>query len=227
MSAILEPARQLDASLIRDALQDSGSRSRMAWIADQMKLSEGDFLPLAAKYFKLADLDMASLRRFKPDFNQVSFSECQRRNCLIGRLDSESQLTVFVTDPMDTRIRHWLEVRLQQQSTRLALATSADLHAYLVSAEKSVRAMDAVKVQQEVNLPTGSSTTSISISGIDATESPVVRLVDSTLYDALRSGASDIHLETHPGGMVTKYSSLQQWVSRQLLIPGRSFRNFQ
>ncbi|MDH4288078.1 MAG: GspE/PulE family protein, partial [Aquincola sp.] len=45
----------------------------------------------------------------------------------------------------------------------------------------------------------------ISISNIDATESPVVRLVDSTLYDALHTGASDIHLETQPGGMVIKY----------------------
>lgn len=205
MSAILEPTRQLDASLIRDALEGTGSRSRMAWIADQLKLSESALLPLAAKYFNLAGLDMASLRRIKPDFNQVSFSECQRRSCLIGRLDSESQLTVVVTDPMDARLRHWLEARLQQQTTSLALASGADLHAYLVSAEKSVRAMDAVKMQHEVNLPTGNSTASISISGIDATESPVVKLVDSTLYDALRSGASDIHLETHPGGMVIKY----------------------
>jgi general secretion pathway protein E len=47
--------------------------------------------------------------------------------------------------------------------------------------------------------------TAISISRIDATESPVVRLVDSTLYDALRTGASDIHLETLPAGMVIKY----------------------
>ena len=65
--------------------------------------------------------------------------------------------------------------------------------------------MDAVKVQPERRATHGEQSLAISISNIDATESPVVRLVDSTLYDALRSGASDIHLETQPGGMVIKY----------------------
>jgi len=30
-------------------------------------------------------------------------------------------------------------------------------------------------------------------------------LVDSTLFEALRTGASDIHLETGPAGMVIQY----------------------
>jgi general secretion pathway protein E len=33
----------------------------------------------------------------------------------------------------------------------------------------------------------------------------VVRLVNTTLYDALRQGASDVHLESIPGGMQIKY----------------------
>ena len=39
----------------------------------------------------------------------------------------------------------------------------------------------------------------------DATSSPVVKLVDSTLHDALRAGASDVHLECVPAGMVIKH----------------------
>jgi general secretion pathway protein E len=65
--------------------------------------------------------------------------------------------------------------------------------------------MDAVKVQTERPAALNDGILSISISNIEATASPVVRLVDSTLYDALRSGASDIHMETQPGGMVIKY----------------------
>ena len=37
------------------------------------------------------------------------------------------------------------------------------------------------------------------------TRSPVVRLVNSTLYDALKLGASDIHLECDAGGLHVKY----------------------
>src|SRR3989304_5303691 len=35
--------------------------------------------------------------------------------------------------------------------------------------------------------------------------SPVVKVARSTLYDALRSGASDIHLETSATGLAIKY----------------------
>ncbi len=205
MNVTLENARILDANLVRDALRFEGSQRRMAWLAGQMKLDEGALLTLAAKYFDMTAFDMAALRRMSPDFDVVSFSDCQRRSCLVGRMDGSSAMTVVLTDPMDARLRHWLEARLRQHPVHLALSTSADLHAYLVTAEKLVRAMDAVKLQPDTSLPTGDASTSISISRIDATESPVVRLVDSTLYDALRSGASDIHLETQPGGMVIKY----------------------
>jgi general secretion pathway protein E len=205
MNARAETMRQFDASLVQEALRDAGSRSRMAWMADQMKLSEDALLPVAAKHFNLAAFDIATLRKMTPDFDLVSFAECQRRSCLVGRMQGETDLTLVLADPMDARLRQWLEARLRNHAIHLAMSTSADLHAFLVTAEKSVRAMDAVKMQPELALAKADAGNSISISGIDATESPVVRLVDSTLYDALRSGASDIHLETHPGGMVIKY----------------------
>uniref|UniRef100_UPI003559C533 GspE/PulE family protein n=1 Tax=Piscinibacter sp. TaxID=1903157 RepID=UPI003559C533 len=69
----------------------------------------------------------------------------------------------------------------------------------------SVRAMDAVQVGQASAGGVDGSTLAISISNIDATQSPVVRLVDSTLLDALRAGASDIHLETQANGLTIKY----------------------
>ncbi len=112
---------------------------------------------------------------------------------------------MVLVDPTDTRLRQWLEVRVGQRQIDFALTAAGDLQAFLVAAEKSVRAMDAVKMQPDRAAAAGDQGLAISISNIDATESPVVRLVDSTLYDALRSGASDIHMETQPGGMVIKY----------------------
>ncbi|MFL6665506.1 MAG: GspE/PulE family protein, partial [Rhizobacter sp.] len=94
--------------------------------------------------------------------------------------------------------------RTRGRSADFALTTRADLLAFLVTAEKSVRAMDAVRLQQG-RTALADAGNSITIANIDATESPIVRLVDSTLYDALRTGASDIHLETQPNGMVIKY----------------------
>src|SRR5205085_3404010 len=44
-----------------------------------------------------------------------------------------------------------------------------------------------------------------SIASIEATQNPIVRLVDSTLYDALKIGASDIHLEVQNKSLEIKY----------------------
>jgi general secretion pathway protein E len=49
------------------------------------------------------------------------------------------------------------------------------------------------------------SVVSLSIAGIETTANPLVRLVDSILYDALKMGASDIHFETQPAGLHVKY----------------------
>jgi general secretion pathway protein E len=44
----------------------------------------------------------------------------------------------------------------------------------------------------------------LSLSSISADTSPVIRLVNSTLYDAMKIGASDIHLETTGVGLALK-----------------------
>ena len=51
----------------------------------------------------------------------------------------------------------------------------------------------------------GAGFTEISLTSIAQDESQVVRLVNSALYDAHKSGASDIHLENTAQGLVIKY----------------------
>ena len=190
MTAAVANRREFDTALVQEALKRSGSRSRMVWLAEQLGVSQEILLPRAARHFGARALDMAALRQMRPDFGVVSFAECQRRGCLVGRFDNEHELTVVVADPTDTRLRQWLEVRLHSHDSGTALATAADLQAFLVAAEKSVRAMDAVHMRPERAAVAGEHALTISISHIDATESPVVRLVDSTLYDALRDRKS-------------------------------------
>src|SRR5262249_10867821 len=45
----------------------------------------------------------------------------------------------------------------------------------------------------------------LSFEAISETDSPVVRLVASTLYDAIKAGASDVHLESTANGLTIKY----------------------
>lgn len=210
MNADTTIARSLEAALVQEAIAAAPAGSRPQWLATRLSTSEQGLLPQAAAYFRLRPVDMATLRAMQPDFDLVSFADCQRRGCLVGRLAGEQRLSVVVCDPTDARLRQWLEARLRPRAVDMALAAASDLRAFLVTAEKSMRAMDGVRLRDGRAAPAAASADadsamSISISRIDATESPVVRLVDSTLYDALRTGASDIHLETQPAGMVIKY----------------------
>ena len=208
MNAILKPPRALDIALVQEDLTQASPPNRMAWLAGQLNVTPNALLPMAAAYFAVRALDMAALRRLKPDFDLVSFADAQRRLCVVGTCPGDDRLTVVMADPTDARLRQWLETRLRGRLTHPAICTAEDLHAFFVTAEKTVRAMDGVKLRQERANATADSSDaaiSISISQIDATVSPVVRLVDSTLYDALKTGASDIHLETGPSGMVIKY----------------------
>ncbi len=205
-------APPLSAALVQQAIAATPPGERLAWIAEQMGLDEQGLLHLAASHFGLRAAEMAALRRLQPDFELLSFADCQRKLCVVGKFSGDARLTVVITDPTDSRLRPWLEARLRNHVVDIALASAADLQAFLVGAGASVRAMDGVRLREGLgNTSLGSTAgsadaaVSISISQIDATQSPVVRLVDSTLFDALRTGASDIHMETQPSGMLIKY----------------------
>jgi general secretion pathway protein E len=209
MSAVPVPPSQasieLDAAMVAEALRLAPAGTRISWLAARVGQAEAQFLPRAARHFSMSPLTMVALRTLTPNFERISFAECQRRGCIAGHLGKEQHLTLVVADPTDRRLLQWLETRLRGVPVRFALAAPADIHALLASAEKVVRAMDAVALKATSTTGGRDQSLDISISNIDATESLVVRLVDSTLFDALRTGASDIHLETGANGMVIKY----------------------
>jgi general secretion pathway protein E len=203
------PGRALTSADVREALKASGSPDRLAWLAQSLGWEIEAFTPVAAAHFSIRHVPIDELRLSKVDFGIVGFPDCQRRHCAVVRLAGDEAPTPVLTDPTDAATRAWLQSCLERAGhadTEPALASAADLHAFLTMAEKGLRAMDGVSVEQQSgDKGEASGTLLLSISDIDAAESPVVRLVDSTLFDALRSGASDVHLETHPQGMVIKY----------------------
>jgi general secretion pathway protein E len=207
MTTATTTADHLDAALVQQAIAAAAPGNRPQWLAERLGATEQALLARLAAHFRLRAVDMAALRHLRPDFDLVSFADSQRRGCVVGRI-ADGDLVVVVADPTDARLRQWLDSRASLRPAQRAMACAADLHAFLVAAEKTMRAMDGVRLRDEQDAAAAGEkdvSPSISIAQIDATESPVVRLVDSTLYDALRTGASDIHLETQPGGMTIKY----------------------
>ena len=146
-------------------------------------------------------LSMAALHAMRPAFDQLPFADAQRRECLL--LEDGSALLLVVSDPLNLAVPEWVANRVRS-AFQVRLAHRADIAAYFARHEESLRAMDSM-------LPTTSGTQQstaaqdISLKSIQEDSSPVVRLVHSTLYDALRAGVSDIHLETDSGCIFIKY----------------------
>ena len=165
-------------------------------------------LPVAAMDF---------LHRLAPDFTVLPYAEALRQQCLVAR-DGDRTVCVL-TDPFDLALQTRLETLLGTPPT-WHLAHPADLLAYFAIHEEKLHAMDGVLDGVESNEDGLSGTEDISLASIAQDASPVVRMVNSTLFDAMKIGASDIHLETAANGLTVKYR-IDGVLTLVAQVPGR------
>ncbi|KPF49484.1 general secretion pathway protein GspE [beta proteobacterium AAP51] len=72
---------------------------------------------------------------------------------------------------------------------------------WLAQAQAQGRALDGVAAQAGEAATAGEqSTPELTLAGLAGEGSPAVRLLDAVLYDALKDGASDVHIETRHAG---------------------------
>ena len=116
----------------------------------------------------------------------------------------DGTLTAALADPFDATLREWARFALPA-ATPLSLVHSADLDAYLARQEEAMSAMTGLLGESEGDGEVLTGAEELSLVAISEDTSPVVRLVNSTLYDAFKSGASDIHLESEPSGLTIRY----------------------
>jgi general secretion pathway protein E len=157
--------------------------------------------------FGLAVAETADMLAFTPAFDLLPLSQALARRCVLLRSPSRELIGV-VADPFDLDLQTWLGARAKATpreplQTRLALAS--DIQAYLGKHEESARAVDSLMPGVADGKRDGKATAVLSFASVSEAASPAVRLVNSTLYDALKAGASDIHLESTAGGLAVKY----------------------
>jgi general secretion pathway protein E len=134
--------------------------------------------------------------------DRVPLTEALQRQALAVRMPCGERCAVFA-DPFDRDRKAWLDERLRGLPVRLT--HSADLTAYLGRLEEQTRAIDSMGGSLSGASAAEDPVEKLSLSKISESSSVVVRLVNSTLYDAYRIHASDVHLETTAGGMVIRY----------------------
>ena len=167
-------------------------------------LAPAEFTRRLAATVRFQALSMDDLHRLQTAFDVLPFADAMQHECLALREPSGALLVVF-GDPFDAGVRAWAEERIAAQFS-FRLAQPADIRAYLSRHEESMRAMDSVlgaSLQGDTTL--AEAVESLSIASISEDDSPVVKLVSSTIYDALKSLASDIHVETTATGLTIKY----------------------
>jgi len=145
-------------------------------------------------------LDAAALFKCTPEFEQVSLAQALKREFVMLRHD-DALIGVFA-DPFDDSRLAWIDECLQGAS--LYLCHAADLAAYLARQEEGFHAVAALDNHGDEQHEYDALET-LSLTSISEDASAVVKLVNSTLYDALKMHASDIHLGVTGSGLVIKY----------------------
>lgn len=176
-------------------------RSIPAVLCETWRCSSREAMRRLAAAMHYPFLDTASLHSATPDFERISLARAMQKHCVALKIDTLS--CIAIADPFNLDLLNWADTRCTD-GTQLALIDDGDLHALLVQAEAQVRAVDTSQsADQTISIEARGE--ELSLLGIAEDASSVVRLVNSTLYDALKSGASDLHFETTPVGIEVKY----------------------
>lgn len=176
-----------------------------AALAEHLRCDAYAALDACARALRMPYFDSAALQSLVPAFEGISYPDADRRNLAVGR-DPQGRLWCAIDDPFDQARIDWAERRVGAPCT-FALAVHQEVRAYLKRHEATLRAIESAlpEASDGVAPRPGNGAEDLSIRRISEDFSPVVRLVNSLLYDALKAQASDIHLEGDAGGMAIKY----------------------
>lgn len=172
-------------------------------IETDYSLTPAEVMNELGQAFRYPVFDIQALNHYTPAFDLLAFAEVARRECMVLR-DEQGNLAAAFCNPFNADVQAWMEAHTAG-SYRWHLVHPADFSAYLARFEANLKALDTA-LPGTVNLSIeAGGTEDLSLRGISEDTSPVVKLVHSTLYDALKAGVSDIHLESNPGGLRIKY----------------------
>jgi general secretion pathway protein E len=196
--------RPFNAEDIRQARAEAARRGArvIAVLEEGSRLAAADFVAALAQATRYRPASMAELHSWQPAFDLLPYTDALARECVLFR--AGEQLIMVHADPFAADLKAWAE-----EAVRMAfewrLAHHSDIAAFLARQEETMSVMPAA-------LASGGGTTSdrpdieeLSLLAIAGEDSAVVKLVRSTLYDAMKLGASDVHLESGHNALVIKY----------------------
>lgn len=136
------------------------------------------------------------------DFEAWPLAQAQRWRVVLCRA-TEGRYVVLADHAQDAMLLERLE-RTVQNVVQWTTLHAGIIDLALKVGSEQFRAMDILSDTYNAGRPM-EALQELSALHLSEQSSPIVRLLDSVLHDALQDGASDIHLECRPGGMKVRY----------------------
>ncbi|MBB3176024.1 GspE/PulE family protein [Variovorax sp. Sphag1AA] len=165
-----------------------------------------------AESMGLAWLDAARLRDLSVRWEVVGYPDAVARKVVVLQAPPDDpkevgKVYLSLTDHRDAAAETWGLNQCRRLGIRdvvVSLMGPDDFDGLMAQQEGQMRAMDGFQ-PQEAEGDDSELAATISMVSIQQEASPVIKLVNSTLYDALKLNASDIHLECDAQGLRVQY----------------------
>jgi len=153
-------------------------------------------------------LEFVDLAQFKIDhdlFRSIPADLMLRYGFVPYRRDGRA-LVIVVSDPSDLPMLDELEVVLSTP-LRVMVGPRAEIEAILQKSESSQRVLEEATEGFQIQLlkEDESGDENLTVERLTSDINPMIRLVDSTIFNAIQRRASDIHIETQDDAVCVKY----------------------
>jgi type II secretory ATPase GspE/PulE/Tfp pilus assembly ATPase PilB-like protein len=191
--------------------EEAKSKDRTAEIASEAA-NRDEVLSEELQAQRMAErlgLEYVDLEHFEIDpelFRSIPVDLMFRYN-FVPRHRNENGLVVVVPDPTDVLMIDELELLLGT-SIEVCVGTQTAIQEILKKSESSQRVLEEATEEFRIQIVTEDEETgeeTLTIDRMTQDSSPIIKLVDSTIFNALQRRASDIHIETRDREVVIKY----------------------
>ncbi len=174
--------------------------------ADSDVLSEEFKSRRIAERIGIEYVDLANFEIDAELFRSIPVDLMFRYN-FVPRNRTATGLQIVVADPTDVLMIDELELLLGT-SVDVVVGTPSAIQEILKKSESSQRVLEEATEEFRIQIvleddETGEET--LTIDRLTSDQSPIIKLVDSTVFNALQRRASDIHIETRDREVVIKY----------------------
>ena len=207
MNLVIDFPEEMSTTVLAKLRLQAEAAGSIFWaeLAEHLEQSIPQCLSWLGKALGLDTMDMDTLNRLAPDFAVWTYAEAVGGKCLVASwVDAPAEVICVTANPFDLGLQSRVEARLSSVP-RWYLAHPDDLIAYFSRVEEKIKAMDGALPGLGLHSVTRELADDLSLSSIADDASPVVRLVHSTLFDALKAAASDVHWEIGAAGLSVKY----------------------